>query len=178
MVPNEHSLNLAVLVNSTARAGIRLVPLGVQKTTWSAAPSWGFPGAVRPADLTRLPVITNPPRSDMFRQIKDWFATAGQEPERFDVCSSVAVIAHLVVSGAGLGVLPNKMLEADMLAGRDHMLRPIPPAVSSKVYASYAEGGRTQAVNALLASINTVLAAMDYLQTGGVGRAARRQAPA
>lgn len=174
---NEHSLDLAVLVNPTGRAGIKLVPLGVQKTTWFAAPSWGLSGTIRPADLARLPIITNPPRSAMFRQIKDWFATAGHEPERLDVCSSVAVIAHLVVSGAALGVLPTKMMEADMLADRVHMLRPIPRVDSGKVYASYAEGGRTEAVNALLASINAVLAAMDYLQTGGVDRVAHRHTP-
>ena len=62
----------------------------------------------------------------MFRQIKDWFATAGLEPQRLDLCSSVAVIGHLVSSGAALGVLPAKMMEADVLAGRVNVLRPVP----------------------------------------------------
>ena len=115
-------------------------------------------------DLYRLPIVSNPPRSAMFRQIKDWFATAGLEPQRLDVCSSVAVIGHLVLSGAALGVLPAKMMEAEALAGRVQVLRPVPEINHGRVYASYADGGLTGPVSAMLKSIQKALASMDYLR--------------
>ncbi len=74
---------------------MKLLPLGVQDTAWAAPRSWNIKPLAGPADLYHLPIVSNPPRSAMFRQIKDWFATAGLEPARLDICSSVAVIGHL-----------------------------------------------------------------------------------
>jgi DNA-binding transcriptional LysR family regulator len=161
---NDHRMDLAVLVNPTGRHGMRLLPLGVQDTAWVASVAWGLGPVVHPVDLYRLPIVSNPPRSAMFRQIKDWFATAGLEPQRLDVCSSVAVIGHLVLSGAALGVLPAKMMEAEALAGRVHVLRSIPEINHGRVYASYADGGLTGPVSAMLKSIQKALDSMDYLQ--------------
>ena len=161
---NDRHLDLAVLVNPTGRPGMRLFPLGVQHTVWAASASWGLGPEVRPADLYRLPIVTNPPRSAMFRQINDWFATAGLEPQRLDVCNSVAVIGHLVLSGAALGLLPAKMMEAEAKVGRVQILRPIPEIDHGRVYASYADGGLTGPVSAMLKSIQKALDSMDYLK--------------
>lgn len=161
---SDQQLDLAVLVNPTGRHGIRLVPLGIQDTAWVASVRFGLSSGVRPSDLHRLPIVSNPPPSAMYRQIKDWFATAGLEPQRHDLCSSVAVIGHLVTSGVALGVLPVKMMEEDMRAGRVDILRPIPDLIHGRVYASYVEGGLTGPVNAMLKSIQVAVAEMDYLR--------------
>jgi DNA-binding transcriptional LysR family regulator len=160
----DRHLDLAVLVNPIGRQGMRLFPLGVQDTVWAASAAWGLGPSVRPVDLYRLPVVSNPPRSAMFRQINDWFATAGLEPQRLDICSSVAIIGHLVSSGAALGVLPAKMMEAEAAAGRVHILRPVPEINHGRVYASYADAGLTGPVSAMLKSIQKALASMDYLR--------------
>lgn len=161
---NDRRLDLAVLVNPIGHHGMRLLPLGVQDTAWVASTAWGLGTGVRPADLYRLPIVSNPPQSAMFRQIKDWFATAGLEPQRLDICSSVAVIGRLVSSGSALGVLPAKMMETDVAAARVHVLRPIPDLNHGRVYASYAEGGLTGPVNAVLTSIRKALDSGDYLR--------------
>jgi DNA-binding transcriptional LysR family regulator len=161
---SDRHLDLAILVNPIGRPGMRLHPLGVQDTVWVAAASWGLGPDVRPADLYRLPIVSNPPRSAMFRQINDWFATAGLEPQRLDICSSVAVIGHLVLSGAAFGVLPAKMVEAEEREGRVKILRPVPDIIHGRVYASYPEGGLTGPVSAMLKSIQKALASMDYLK--------------
>lgn len=98
----------------------------------------------------------------MFRQNKDWFATAGLEPARLDICSSVAVIGHLVSSGAALGVL--RMIEPEVAAGRVTMMRPAPELNHRRVYASYPDGGLTAPVNAMLKSIQKTLASLNYLK--------------
>jgi DNA-binding transcriptional LysR family regulator len=143
---------------------MRLVPLGVQDTAWAAPAAWRLGPTVSPADLQNLPIASNPPRSAMFRQIKDWFATAGLEPTRVDICNSVAVIGHLVSSGAALGVLPVRMIEPEVAAGRVSLLRAVPDLNHGRVYASYPEGGLTAPVNAMLRSIRKALATIDYLR--------------
>ncbi|GGH32162.1 LysR family transcriptional regulator [Alsobacter metallidurans] len=161
---SDRHLDLAVLVNPTGRNAMRLVPLGVQDTAWAASVKWGLGPQVRPSDLHHLPIVSNPPRSAMFRQIKDWFATAGLEPSRLDICSSVAVIGHLVSSGAALGVLPVRMIEPEVEAGRVQVLRPTPDLIHGRVYASYPEGGLTAPVNSMLKSIQKALATINYLK--------------
>lgn len=161
---NDRHLDLAVLVNPIGRPGMRLVPLGVQDTAWVASVKWGLGPEVRPADLYHLPIVSNQPRSAMFRQIKDWFATAGLEPLRHDLCNSVAVIGHLVSSGVALGVLPARMMEAEVAAGMVEVLRPVPELNHGRVYASYPEGGLTAPVSAMLKSIQKALEAIDYLK--------------
>jgi len=160
---SDRHLDLAILVNPIGRPGMRLFPLGVQDTVWVASSSWELPTEVRPADLYRLPIVSNPPRSAMFRQIYDWFATAGIEPQRLDLCSSVAIIGHLVLSGAALGMLPAKMMEKEARDGRVTILKPIPDIIHGRVYASYADGGMTGPLSAMLKSIQKALASMDYL---------------
>jgi DNA-binding transcriptional LysR family regulator len=161
---SDRRLDLAVLVNPTGRPGMRLVPFGLQDTAWAAPAKWRLGSPVRPADLRDVPIVSNPPRSAMYRQIKDWFATAGLEPARLDVCSSVAVIGHLVSSGAAAGVLPVRMIEPEVASGRVTLLHPIPDLNHGRIYASYPEGGLTAPVDAMLKSIRKALAEIDYLQ--------------
>ena len=73
----ERQLDIAVLVNPIGHSSIRLLPLGLQPTSWMAAPVWGLGPRVRPADLRHIPIVTNPAPSAMFRQINGWFASAG-----------------------------------------------------------------------------------------------------
>ncbi len=158
-----HQLDVAVLVNPIGHPELRLVPLGVQPTYWTAAPSWTLPKRVRPADLRNLPMITNPPPSAMYRQITDWFATAGVEPGRVDICSSVALVAHMVASGVAISVLPRKMVEPHVLAGTIEVLESTPAVEHGKVYAAHRTGGETGAVSAVIRSVRQVVSSMEYL---------------
>jgi DNA-binding transcriptional LysR family regulator len=47
-------LDLAFIVNPTSDPRLRLLPLGVQETTWLAAPSFGLSPPVRPQDMQRI----------------------------------------------------------------------------------------------------------------------------
>ncbi len=158
-----HNLDLAVLVNPVGHTGVRLIPLGLQPTSFMAAPSWGLSGKVRPADLRHIPIVSNPPPSAMFRQTQDWFATAGIEPARIDMCSSVTVSAHLVASGVAVGVLPHKMVERQLADGALVVLETDPPVGDGRVYAAYREGGESRAIDAIIHSLRGVLSSMDYL---------------
>jgi DNA-binding transcriptional LysR family regulator len=159
----KHELDLAILVNPVGHSGVRLIPLGLQPTSFMAAPSWGLSGKVRPADLRHIPIVSNPPPSAMFRQTQDWFAAAGIEPTRIDMCSSVTVSAHLIASGVAVGVLPHKMVERQLAEGALAILQTDPPVSDGRVYAAYRDGGESRVIDAFIHSLRGVLASMDYL---------------
>lgn len=151
------SLDLAVLVNPVGRDGVRLIPLGIQPTAWVAPAGWSFPATVRPADLWQRPIVSNPPPSAMYRQITDWFASAGLEPRRLDLCSSVVLTAHLVTSGTAVGILPVKMIAGALEAGRARLLSTVPPVENGKVYVCHAQGPRAAAVDAVIVAVRQVV---------------------
>lgn len=162
-----HRLDLAFLVNPVGQPGVRLQPLGGQPTVWTAAAAMNIGPRVRPADLRSLPIITNPPPSAMHRQIMAWFATAGIEPARLDMCSSVTMVAHLVSSGVGVGLLPLKMIEPQVAAGTLVALIANPEVEHGRVFAAFWEDGHTPAIEAVIRCTRVVLGGMDYLVTEG-----------
>jgi DNA-binding transcriptional LysR family regulator len=158
-----HRLDLAFLVNPVGQPGVRMQPLGGQPTVWTAATSLNIGPRIRPADLRAVPIITNPPPSAMHRQIMAWFATAGIEPARLDFCSSVTMVAHLVASGVGVGLLPLKMIEPQIVSGTLVALAGSPDVEHGRVFAAFWEGGHTPTVEAVIRCTRGVLEKMDYL---------------
>jgi DNA-binding transcriptional LysR family regulator len=158
----EHQIDMAFLVNPIGHDGMRLIPLGVQATSWIAATVWGLGSKVRPSDLRHIPIITNPPPSAMYRQIMNWFASGGLEPMRLDICTSVAVSAHLVATGVAVGVMPVRMSERYLAEGSVTLLDSDPPVDDGRVYAAYREGAENNAIEAIIASLRGVAASMNY----------------
>jgi DNA-binding transcriptional LysR family regulator len=158
-----HQLDLAFLVNPAGTEGFRLVPLGIQPTSWFAAPKWGLQSPVRPFDLRNIPIVTNPPPSAMYRQIVDWFTAARIEPERLDICTSVSVVAHLIATGAAIGVLPNKMVEVQFAEHKPLILDSIPAVEGGHIYACFRGASPNRAADAVVRAVRRALATMDYL---------------
>lgn len=162
----DRQLDIAVLVNPIGHSSIRLLPLGLQPTSWMAAPAWGLDPKIKPADLRHIPIVTNPAPSAMFRQINGWFASAGIEPNRLDLCSSVTVCAHLVSSGVAVGVLPHKMVETQLESGALAIIAADPPVEPGRVFVAYHHGTENKAIDAIIRALRAVLASMDYLTDG------------
>jgi DNA-binding transcriptional LysR family regulator len=156
-------LDLAFLANPVGHPSLQLQPLGTQSIVWAASPGWGLPARVRPTDLKNIPIITNPPPSPMYRQINDWFASAGLEPARVDICTSVALVSHLVEEGAAIGLLPYKMIETQISNGAIEALHAVPRVEDGTVYAVSWAGEQTNASVAVVKSVRKVLSSMDYL---------------
>ena len=160
------NLDLAVLVSPAAAPGFTILPFGVQEVGWVAAAGWDLPQVVRPADLAARPVIVNPPNTASYRQTIGWFGAAGARPERLVTCSSVALQAHIIETGAAAGIYPVKMAEAAIAAGRVRVLRTDPALQDVTIAAKYAEGPPNPAIGAVLESVREVLAGMDYVRPG------------
>lgn len=158
-----HRLDLAFLVNPTEHSDFMLVPLGAQETCWIASTRWSLPAVVSPHDLANLPIISNPQGSINFRQVREWFASAGITPARVDICNSVAMLAHVVTAGVAIGIYPSKMAEEDVRNGVVRLLRTSPPVADTPVYAKFANGNGSPNVRAFIATVRQVLSSMDYL---------------
>ena len=162
-----HRLDLAFLVEPTEISDFTLVPLGAQETCWIASTKWSLPALVSPHDLANLPIITNPEGSINYRQIREWFASAGITPARLDICNSVAMLAHVVVAGVAIGIYPSKMAEEDVRTGAVRLLRTSPPVADTPIYAKFAKRNGSPNVRAFIATVRQVLANMDYLTNDG-----------
>jgi DNA-binding transcriptional LysR family regulator len=158
----DDQLDLAVLVDPIGRANLRLVPLGLQKTTWAAAPSWRLPAGARPQDLWQVPVLTNPPPSPMFRQVMAWFATARLDPAKLNVCSSVTMIGQLIAAGIGIGIMPAKMIAPYVEAGTIEPVATVPSIEAGRVFASYRAGVPRGAIEAAVRVLDEMLQAIGY----------------
>ncbi|WP_162409083.1 LysR family transcriptional regulator [Acuticoccus sediminis] len=158
------NLDFAILVSPAATPGFTLVPFGAQATSWIVSTDWDLPPLVRPADLADRPVIANPPNTASYRQTIAWFAAAGATPSRLVICSSVAMQAHIIDTGAAAGIYPVKMAESAAAAGRVRVLTTDPPIQDIAVSAKYAEGTPNPAVGAVLECVRDVLSSMDYMR--------------
>ncbi|MBV8651428.1 MAG: LysR family transcriptional regulator [Alphaproteobacteria bacterium] len=156
-------LDLAVLLNPIGDERLCLTALGAQPTSWVVPASWDLAGPVGPRDLWHLPVISNPPPSAMHRQITSWFATAGIEPARLSLCTSVAVIAELVSGGIGAGLLPIKMAQRYVADGSMVLMSSAPQVENGRLFTTYRSGVEDPKVTAVARTISRVLETIDYL---------------
>ncbi len=129
-----NELDVAVLLNPLGNEKLSLRPLGQQETSWVAPSSWNFSGPVRPRDLATRPVISNPPPSAMYRQLMHWFALDGVQPGKIRLCTSVAVIAELVASGLGAGILPTSMARRYLASGDMQLLSCLPVIENGRLF--------------------------------------------
>jgi DNA-binding transcriptional LysR family regulator len=161
---HDHKLDLAFLVSAKERENFTLIPLGVQETSWVAPISWDLPEVVSPHDLAQLPIICNPQGSINYWQVKSWFAGSGITPARLDICSSVAMLAHLVSKGSAAAIFPSKMVEVGPSAGRVRVLEASPQIEDVPVYAAFHTDNQSAALKAFIKTVHQVLAQMEYLR--------------
>jgi DNA-binding transcriptional LysR family regulator len=95
--------------------------------------------------------------------INDWFAASGLGPARLDMCTSVALVSHLVSEGAAIGLLPHKMIETQIANGAISALAAVPRVEDGSVYAVSWAGEQTNASVAVIKSVRKVLSSIDYL---------------
>ena len=79
----------------------------------------------------------------------------------------MTLVTHLVAASVGIGLLPIKMIEPQVASGALRILDSIPTVEYGRVFATFWEGGRTPAVDAVLRLVRQVLGTMDYLVPAG-----------
>lgn len=156
-------LDIAVILNPVGHEKLSLQPLGLQPTCWVAPSSWRMSEPVTPRDMSLYQIISNPAPSAMYRQITGWFATGGLVPPQMSVCTSVAVIAELVVGGLGAGLLPVKMAERFVHEGGMQIIVTDPPVENGRLYIGFRAGSEDARSVAVARTIARVISGLDYL---------------
>ncbi len=157
-------LDIAVMLNPLGDEKLLLQPLGLQPTAWAVPASWQLEEPVSPRDLWLRPVISNPAPTAMYRQITSWFATAGLMPGQMSMCTSVAVIAELVVGGIGAGLLPVRMAERYVGEGTMRIVASDPPVENGRLYIGFRKGMEDAKAAAVGRTIVRVLDGLDYME--------------
>jgi len=160
-------LDLAFVSNPTGDPRLVQLPLGVQDAVWAAPAAWPLPDVVRPVDLRTVPILSTPHRSPMHRQVTGWFGTAGVEPLRVSICSSVAVIAHLVGAGVAVAFLPRRMIAEALAEGRLRAIQARPAVEVSRVAAVWPVAQRAPVAHVVVRSAVEVLSTLDFLSPAG-----------
>src|SRR5207237_9860295 len=83
-------------------------------------------GALTPADLAPLPIITNPNPSHLYTSITSWFAAAGVQPAHLNTCNSLVIMTRLALEGAAISLLPSAILRKEIDSGALRLLNVSP----------------------------------------------------
>jgi DNA-binding transcriptional LysR family regulator len=123
---DKQELDIAILVEPIASAGVRRQPLGRTEYSWMASPRLRLPRLIRPADLADLHVILSPPPSRLYSMVMDWFSSAKVTPTRLSTCNNFALTIDTIASGLAVGVLPTGVTLIESEKGRLQSLTVVP----------------------------------------------------
>ncbi len=161
---NDRELDIAILADPAVKAHIGQEPLGTIECAWVASPRLRLPDRpVRPGDLLRHEIFTNPEPSNLMTLLRDWFSTAGLEVARLSTCNSLSVILRLTMAGAGVSLLPTAILPRRRGPGGLRVLRAQPQLGRPRLFGAYQldKAGRT--VDAVLQTARQVISRSSWI---------------
>lgn len=162
--------DLALGINLHEDPRLKVLPLGEQRSTWLARTDMSLPACIRPRDIAHLPVLSNPSPSPMYQQTMSWFRTEGLLPHHISVSNSITVIAHMVVAGVGVAILPRRLVEKEITSGVVVALRSDPSIETSLLSAAYRLDDWRPAINAALDAARTIIDEIHWLEPATLHR--------
>lgn len=115
---NNHQLDLAVVSHPDVGSHIRQIPVGQNELAWIAGRGFEVPAApLTPAQLAAHHLIGSPQSARLYTTMTGWFASAGVTPERVSMCNSLSVTIRMVLSGLAIGLLPVRVVAAELDRG-------------------------------------------------------------
>lgn len=112
-------LDAAVIAGRTARPSLRCTPLASASFVWCAEPQ--LARGLRSLDAAAWEgrtLVTLPRGSGITYVLDDWMARARAQPEQTVNCNQWGVVAGLIVSGQGVGILPTGLARGLEQRGR------------------------------------------------------------
>lgn len=135
---NERKLDIAIVSQPDLEPHVQAQPIGVNELGWIAGRQMAIaPGILSPADLARLPLTISPPTARLHATAMAWFARAGVVPDRLSTCNSLPVTMLTVVSGLAIGLLPVRVMRAELERGDVRLLSLTPPIPGHRVSLCY-----------------------------------------
>lgn len=116
---NEQKLDIAIVSDPNVEAHVTQQYLGKNNFSWFAHANFAMTREVfSPADLSPLHLIISPPTARLHATATNWFANAGVKPERVSTGNSLWVTMQTVMQGLGMGLLPIRVMQAEVEAYR------------------------------------------------------------
>ena len=135
---NARELDMAFVVEPVVEPYVRMELLGAMHHAWVASPRLGLPrNGVEPKDLLRYQVFTHPEPSNLMLLVRNWFGSAGLEPEHLSTCTDLSVIIRLTAAGEGVSLLPPAILTTELRLGALQTLEARPEIARPHLYAAY-----------------------------------------
>ncbi|HXP73796.1 MAG TPA: LysR family transcriptional regulator [Stellaceae bacterium] len=135
---NARELDLAFVVEPEVEPYVRVEPLGTMTHAWVASPGLGLRAKwVEPRDLLRFHVFTHPEPSSLMKLVRNWFGSAGLEPQQLSTCNDLSVIIRLTAAGEGVSLLPPAILASELRSGGLKLLKARPGLERPHLYAAY-----------------------------------------
>jgi DNA-binding transcriptional LysR family regulator len=156
-------LDMAIVSDGLEARDLRTQLLGVQEIAWVASATLQLPRQLTASDLLSQQVFTNPPPSHLFTVLTDWFEASDVSPPSFSSCDSVAVIAKLVATGAGISLLPVCIVEAQLAAGTVLRLSLDPSPPRQRILAAWMPGSESCGVLEIIPTVRHVAEITRFL---------------
>ena len=144
-------IDVAYLLGPIASPTIGYVQLRKVDMCWMAGPRFQtVPPTVTPADLVRVPVLTDSIGSQLHRITTEWFRSSAVEPRLLHTCSGLHARAQLIQSGFGVGVMPYSAPELYRRFGPLRPLKSNPPLPQLEYGIAYQIGEMLPAVRSVI----------------------------
>lgn len=164
---NDRELDVAIVADPDVAAHVGTEPIGTIECVWVASTKLDLPQRpIRPSDLLRHEIFTNPEPSNLIMLLRDWFATAGLEATRLSTCNSLSVILTLTMAGAGVSLLPVSILATQPGGGALTVLRARPAIPTSRMHVAHLIDKAGPGLQVVLQAIRAVVARSSLLAPG------------
>lgn len=160
-------LDVAVLTAPAPSPLVTVEPLASLELRWVASPRLALPkGALRPADLAALPIITNPNPSHLYTSITGWFAAAAVQPAHLSTCNSLVIMTRLALEGAAISLLPTAILRREIAAKALRVLKVSPRIAPHSLSLAYRRDAPGQGLRTLARMMQELARASDLTASG------------
>ena len=161
-------LDIAVLTAPAPNPLVSVEPLAPLALRWVASPRLALrKGALKPADLAPLPIITNPNPSHLYTSITSWFAAAGVQPAHLNTCNSLVIMSRLALEGAAISLLPTAVLRREIESGGLRLLNVSPRIAPHALAVAYRRDAPGQGLRTLARMIEELARASDLSASRG-----------
>lgn len=126
-------LDIAVVSTPPNMVGLRYLRLGALNVAWIGTPRYrGIVGDARA--LARQRIFSTPAPSNVGTIIAEWFRDSEVDMPTLSICNSMPAIVGLVTAGAGIGLMPVKLVEAAIQLGTLCVLSDLEPVAPQDVF--------------------------------------------
>ncbi len=128
---NEQTLDLAVISDPQVGEHVRREPIGTNQHGWFVSTGYDIEDKLlTPADLCSHHLIVTPPPARLYTTVTRWFDQAGVSPQRLSMCNSLSVTAQTMMSGLGIALVPQRVMQDSVARGEAREL-PVRPLVAA-----------------------------------------------